>query len=139
MRRDAIARPPQDPPSLKQIRKVFIEKMPNDLDQYISAEITKQMSGRLVVVLDRSLSDAVLQGTGTERNGTGAAITGRYLGLHDNATGAISLVDNSSTTVLWSAEAGDRSLIFGVMARGGARKVADRLVSDLKKAIQKAK
>jgi hypothetical protein len=129
----------QEVVSLKTIHRVFIEKMPNDLDQYLSAEITKQMKGRLVVVLDKSLADALLQGTGTERTGTGAAITGRYLGLHDNATGAISLLDKAGTMVLWSDEAGDRSLMFGVMKRGGPRKVADRLVSDLKKALEKAK
>jgi hypothetical protein len=41
--------------------------------------------------------------------------------------------------VLWSDEAGDRSLFFNVAKRGGQRKVADRLVSDLKKAIEKAR
>ena len=124
--------------SLKSIHKVFIEKMPNDLDQYISSEVTKQMKGRLVVVLKKSDADAIMKGTGTSKDGVGAAITGRYLGLHDNATGSISLVDKKETMVLWAGEAGDRSLMFGVMKRGGPRKVADRLVNDLKDAIKKA-
>jgi hypothetical protein len=37
-------------PSLKTIQKVYVDKMPNDLDQYIRAEITKQFKGKLVVV-----------------------------------------------------------------------------------------
>jgi hypothetical protein len=125
--------------SLKEIHKVFLEKMPNDLDQYISAEVSKQLAGRIVIVLDKTDADAILRGVSDERTGTGAAITGRYLGLHDNATGSISLVDKAEKVILWSDEAGDRSLMFGVMKRGGPRKVADRLVSDLKKALEKAK
>jgi len=125
--------------SLKDVHRVFIDKMPNDLDQYIGAEITKQLSGRLTVVLIREDADAIMRGTGNERTGTGAAITGRYLGLHDNATGSISLVDKDEKMILWSAEAGDRSLMFGVMKRGGSRKVADRLVHDLKDALKKVR
>jgi hypothetical protein len=126
-------------PSLKDVHRVFIEKMPNDLDQYIGAEVTKQLAGRLTVVLNREDADVIMRGTGSERTGTGAAITGRYLGLHDNATGSISLVDKDEKMILWSAEAGDRSLMFGVMKRGGPRKVADRLVHDLKDALKKVR
>ena len=128
-----------DTMSLAAVRRVFIEKMPNDLDQYISAELSKQLSGRVVVVLNKEDADGILRGTSSERTGTAAAITGRYLGLHDNATGSISMVDKDERMVLWSAEAGDRSLMFGVMKRGGPRKVADRLVHDLKKAFETQK
>ena len=122
--------------SLRAVHRIFIEKMPNDLDQYIGAEISKQLSGRLVVVLNKEDADAVMRGTGTSKDGVGAAITGRYLGLHDNATGSISIVDKNEKMILWSAEAGDRSLMFGVMKRGGPRKVADRLIHDLKDALK---
>lgn len=120
---------------LGSIRKVFIEKMPNDFDQYLRAEFVKQFRGKVVVVLDRSEADAILTGSSEERKGTGAQITGRYMGLHDNATGAVSLLDKSGSKVLWANEAGDRSLWFGALARGGERKVADRLVGKLKKAL----
>lgn len=125
-------------PDLNTVRRLFVDAMPNDLDQYIRAEITKQLAGRLVIVLNKADADAVLTGTSAERTGTGAAITGRYLGLHDNATGSVSLVDRGETVVLWSSEAGDRSLLFGIAKRGGPRKVADRLVHDLKKALEAA-
>jgi hypothetical protein len=123
--------------TLKEVHKIFVEKMPNDLDQYITAELTKQMNGRLVVVLDKSDADAIMRGVSETKTGTGAVITGRYLGLHDNATGSISIVDRQEKIVLWSAEAGDRSLFFNAAKRGGQRKVADRLVSDLKKAMER--
>jgi hypothetical protein len=125
--------------SLKGVRRIFIEKMSDDLDQYISAEITKELKGRVVVVLDKGNADAILRGVSENRTGTGAAITGRYLGLHDNASGSITLLDPAETVVLWASEAGDRSLLFGVLKRGGQRKVADRLVNNLKKALRDAK
>ena len=125
----------QEVQSLRSIKKIFIEKMPNDLDQYLRAEISKQFKGSVTVVLDKNEADGILTGIDDEKKGTGAQITGRYLGLHDNATGTISLLDKSEKNIIWTDEAGDRSLVFGVMKRGGQRKVADRLVSKLKKAM----
>ena len=123
-------------PSLRSIRRIYVDKMDNDLDQYIRAEIQKKFGGDLTVVLKPEAADAILAGVSEHQNGTRAAITGRYLGLHDTATGSVSLLDKTGTTVLWSSEAGDRSLLFGSMKRGGPRKVADRLISNLKKAME---
>jgi hypothetical protein len=122
-------------PDLRSIHKIYIDKMPNDLDQYLRAELFKQMKGTVEVVLDEKDAEGILTGIAEEKKGTGAQITGRYLGLHDNATGSVSLVDKERKAILWADEAGDRSLMFGVMRRGGERKVADRLVSKLKKAM----
>jgi len=80
--------------------------MPNDLDQYLRAEFTKQMRGRIVIVLDEKDADAILTGVSEEEKGTGAKITGRYLGLHDVATGTVSMVDKDRKVLLWSDEAG---------------------------------
>ena len=126
----------QQPPSLHSVKRIFIEKMDNDLDQYLRAEISKQFKGSVVVVLDKKDADGILAGVSEEEKGTGAKVTGRYLGLHDVATGTISLLDKEGKVILWSDEAGDRSLLFGVAKRGGQRKVADRLISKLKKAMQ---
>src|ERR1035437_490907 len=56
---------------------------PNDLDQYLRAEFTKQLRGKILIVLDAKDADAILTGVSEEEKGTGAKITGRYLGLHD--------------------------------------------------------
>jgi hypothetical protein len=117
------------------VKKIYVEKLPNELDQYIRAEFTKQLGGKVHIVLDQADADAIIAGVSTEEKGTGAKITGRYLGLHDTATGSISVLDKTGKEILWSGEAGDRSLMFGVMKRGGERKVADRLVSQIKKAM----
>jgi hypothetical protein len=121
--------------ALRSIKKIYIEKMPNDLDQYLRAEISKQFKGSVTVVLDKNDADGILAGISEEKTGTGAQITGRYLGLHDNATGTVSMLDKEGKNILWTDEAGDRSLMFGVMKRGGQRKVADRLIAKLKKAM----
>ena len=133
----AFLLPAQTVTSLAGVRKIFIDKMENNLDQYLRAEFMKKMKNRITIVLDKADCDAILTGVTEEKKGTGAQITGRYLGLHDNATGTVSLLDKEGKTILWSDEAGDRSLLFGVMKRGGERKVADRLVTKLKKAMDK--
>ena len=83
--------------------------MPNDLDQYLRAEFFKQMKGKVEIVLEEKDADGILTGFSEEKIGTGAQITGRYLGLHDNATGSLSLVDKDRKSILWGDEAGDRS------------------------------
>jgi len=122
-------------PDLRSVRRIFIEKMPNDLDQYLRAEFVKQLQGKITVVLDPKDADGIMTGVGEEQKGTGAKITGRYLGLHDVATGTVSLLDKEGKVLLWSDEAGDRSLMFGAIRRGGQRKVASRLVGKLKDAM----
>jgi hypothetical protein len=122
--------------NLASVKRVYIEKMDYNLDQYLRAEFSKR---KVVVVLDKNDADAILAGVGEQENGTGAKVTGRYLGLHDVASGTVSLLDKEGKTILWSDEAGDRSLFWGPLKRGGQRKVADRLVSKLKKAMEAAR
>ena len=136
---DPVPPPPPAPvqrlTSLKDVHKLFIEKMENNLDEYLRAEFSKQIPRRFVIVLHQEEADAFMVGSSEQKKGTGAAVTGRYLGLHDTATGTVSIVDKAGT-VLWASEAGDRSLLLGPIKRGGPRKVADRLVHNLKKALE---
>jgi hypothetical protein len=129
----------QDSHALQSVRKIYIEKMPNDLDQYMRAEIAKQFKGKVIVVLRKEDADAIMTGVNEEQKGTAAKITGRYLGLHDTVNGTASLLDKTETNILWSDEAGDRNLALGILHRGGQRKVADRLIRKLKKAMEGAK
>jgi hypothetical protein len=113
--------------------------MDNDLDQYLRAEIVKQFKGQLVVVLKKEDADGIITGVNEEQKGTAAKVTGRYLGLHDTVNGTISLLDKSESNILWTDEAGDRNLFFGIAHRGGERKLADRLIGKLKSAMESAK
>jgi hypothetical protein len=101
----------------------------------LRAEFNKQLKGKVIVVLKKEDADGIITGIEEETKGTGAKITGRYLGLHDTATGTISLIDKTETNILWSDEAGDRHLFFNLAHRGGERQVAQRLVNKLKSAM----
>lgn len=104
--------------SIRDVKKLYIEKMPNDLDEYIKAEISRQMPGRLLIVLHQEGADAVMRGTATNRSGN------------------ITITDLRGTAELWVGEAGDKG-IYLTKVHGGEKKVAERLVSNLKKALQK--
>ncbi len=90
--------------------------MPNDLDEYIKAEISRQMPGRVLVVLRVEDADAIMKGTATERRGS------------------VTITDVRGTADLWVGEAGDKGLYL-TKVHGGEKKVAERLVSGLKKAM----
>src|SRR5260370_9377838 len=47
---------------LSNVRKVYIEKMDNNLDQYLASSISSKFHGSWTVVLDRSSADAILKG-----------------------------------------------------------------------------
>jgi hypothetical protein len=102
--------------SIRDVKKLFIEKMPNDLDEYIKAEISRQMPGRILVVLRVEDADAIMKGTATERKGS------------------VTITDVRGTADLWVGEAGDKGLYL-TKVHGGEKKVAERLVSGLKKAM----
>jgi hypothetical protein len=135
---DMIAATPQPATprlaSVKEVHKLYIDKMKNNLEQYLRAEFSRQLPGRFLLVLNKDEADALMVGKSEQKTDTGSVITGHYLGLHDTATGAVSIVDKAGT-VLWASEAGDRSL-WGPLKRGGPSEVASRLVQDLKKSLE---
>ena len=127
----------QNPPTLRAVHKIFVDPMAHDLDKYIREEILKQMKERVLIVVDKNEADAILTGIDEEEKGAGAK-TSRYLGLHDVAKGTLTLIDKEGKILLWSDDAGDKSMMFTALKKGGQRKVAKRLVSKLRKAMMKA-
>ncbi|MBI4874135.1 MAG: hypothetical protein HY822_05830 [Acidobacteria bacterium] len=121
--------------TIRDVRRIFVDKMPDELDKHIKAEIARQIR-TLRVVTSRSQADAIMKGTVQDRGGTGATVTGGYLGMKNTATGAVSVLDARSGVEMWKSEAGDRTPIVGALSRGGPKKVAERLVSNLKKALE---
>ena len=98
------------PADLKSVLKIFIDKMPNDLAQYLGAEFSKQMKGRIVIVIAEKDADATVT--------------------------SLSMVNKDQKVLLWSDDAGDKMILFKIKP-GGEGKVAGRLVSKLKKEIDK--
>ncbi len=123
--------------SLHEVRKIFVEKMPGQLDEFIKSEIEKQLWGRVRVVSRKEEADAVLQGEVVENLGdTGSKVTGGYLGMKDDNIGSATLTDLKGSTVLWRAEAGDKSPILGIVKKGGPKKIAERLVNNLRRKLE---
>jgi len=112
----------QTPPTLANIKKIYVAPMENHLDQYITSEISKQFKGSLEVVTDQSRADAILKGVN--------------LGAQNTTQATVNLTDPAGKTVLWSGTAGDRQNKFLDITHGGLQTVAAHLVKDLKKAMQ---
>ena len=112
----------QSKPALLGVRKIYIEKMDNNLDSYLKSEIFKKFHGNMTVVLDRSQADAVLRQI--------------PLGAQNTNKGTVELVDLSGKEVLWSGTAGDRNMMFLDMKHGGEHQIAEKLVSQMRKAMQ---
>jgi hypothetical protein len=108
--------------SLLSVRKIYVEKMDNNLDSYLTSEISKKFHGNMTIVLDRSQADAVLRQV--------------PLGAQNTAKGTVELVDPAGKEVLWSGTAGDRNMMFLDMKHGGEQQIAEKLVSQMKKAMQ---
>jgi len=115
--------------------KIFISKMEGGLDGFIPPEIRKQKVP-LMVVLDDKDADYVLTGVSQK---AGAAwydvIAGGVIAGKDKLEANVQLVSVKEKKLVWSGEAGDRSVLFGALRRGGQRKVAERIVKSMKQEI----
>ncbi|MBV9268101.1 MAG: hypothetical protein JO061_18175 [Acidobacteriaceae bacterium] len=107
---------------LADVRKIYIEKMSNDLDEYLRAAISKKFHQRISIVLDRSQADAIL--------------TSPHAGAQQTERATVDLMDPRNQVVLWSGSAGDRSATWLELRHGGEQKVADHLIGELKKAME---
>ena len=103
--------------SIRDVKKLYIEKMSNDLDELIKAEISRQMPNRLLIVLRPEDADAIMKGGSSNHHGN------------------VSITDLRGTAELWVGEAGDKGIHL-TKIHGGEKKVAERLVGSLKKALQ---
>jgi hypothetical protein len=112
----------QSNPALFNVKKVYVEKMENNLDQYITSEISRQFHGSLAVVLDPSQADGIIKGIN--------------IGAQNTTKATVELVDLSGKVVLWSSTGNDRNKLFLDLKHSGNQKVAAHLVKDLKKAMQ---
>src|SRR6202158_3632945 len=52
----------QHNPALFNVKQIYVEKMDNNLDQYITSEISRQFHGSLTVVLSPREADAIIKG-----------------------------------------------------------------------------
>lgn len=112
--------------------KIFIAKMEGNLDGFIPPEIQKQKVP-FTVVLDEKEADYILTGM-SQKAGSAwyDVIAGGVIAGKDKIEANVQLVSVKDKKLAWSGEAGDRSVLFGALRRGGQRKVAERIVKSMK-------
>ena len=108
--------------------KLFVHTMEGNLHGFISAEIAKKKLP-VVMVTEEDGADFILLGTSIPADSKWYHV---IFGGKDKNEGNVQLVDVKQKIVVWAGEAGDRSLWWGGLRRGGERKVADRIVSKMK-------
>jgi hypothetical protein len=111
--------------------RVFIAPMDGNLNGFLATEIVKKKIP-VVLVTDEKDAEFIL---------TGASLAGdnkwynTVFGGRDKHEGNVQMVSVAGKQVVWAGEAGDRSLWWGNLRRGGQRKVADRIAKAMKKEL----
>src|SRR5512138_2508835 len=104
--------------------KVFIAPMEGNLHGFIAPEIIKKKVP-LTIVTEESAAEYILAGTSIRADDKWYH---SVFGGKDKNEGNVQLLSVKDKQMVWAGEAGDRSLWWGGIRRGGQRKVADRIV-----------
>jgi len=111
--------------------RFFVAPMEEDFDGLITAlMIEKKLP--VSIVADENLADFIVVG-GTNKGTHKWYDTVFGSGYErDRNQGSIRVIRVRDKTVIWGAQKGDRSLWWGALKKGGKRKVAERLVNEMK-------
>jgi hypothetical protein len=121
---------PTAPGNVPRNFRMFISPMQGNLDGFIAAEVIKQHVPILVVTDERD-AQFVLTGLSLHEDDRWYHIA--FGTFKDRNEGNVRLLNMQSGTMAWAGEAGDRSLIYGGLRRGGQRKIAQRIVDHMRK------
>jgi hypothetical protein len=113
--------------------KIFIAPMEGELDGFIAAEVIKKKLP-VAIVVDEKEAEYVLSGASLKADDKWYNVV---FGGKDKNEGNVRLLDVKNRQMIWAGEAGDRSLWYGGFKRGGERKVAERIVEQMKKSLFK--
>jgi hypothetical protein len=115
---------PQGQILVSNVRKIYIEKMADNLDQFLASSISSKFkSGSVTVVLNKGDADAILRGVN--------------IGAQTSVQATVQLVDPTEKQIIWSGTASDRSLKTLGMTHGGLQNIADHLIDQMHKAMQR--
>jgi hypothetical protein len=115
--------------------KVYVAPMEGGLEGNLTAELVNKKLP-FTVTADEAEADYIL--TGQSSQGTNKWYDTAFGIERDRVTGAVRLIRVEGRQVVWAGEAGDRNLMFGAGLfgdSGGKRTVAQRIVKQLKKAL----
>jgi serine/threonine-protein kinase len=117
---------------LKDVDTLFIHPMPNGFDDDMREAIAKEVGSRLHLVSKAADADAYLEiSLDGDKGHAVLGSTQRWLGLKGGQKAVVRMVEARGGRLLWSAEAGDRS-VFASSLGDGARRIASRLAKRLK-------
>jgi hypothetical protein len=116
--------------------KVFVAAMDEGFDSFISAALLKNKVP-VTITADEAQADYII---------TGQAVKGQnkwydtvFGSERDRNQGSIKMLRVSDKSIVWAGAAGDKSMWYGAMKRGGQAKVSNRLARLLKKEFFKVK
>ena len=111
--------------------RFFVAPMEESFDGLVTAlMIEKKLP--VSIVADENLADFIVVG-GTNKGTHKWYDTVFGSGYErDRNQGSIRIIRVRDKTVIWGAQKGDRSLWWGALKKGGKRKVAERLVNEMK-------
>lgn len=112
--------------------RIFISPMEGNLDGFVASELIKQKLPVVVVTQEKD-ADYVLAGVSIK--GDDHWYNAVFNRGKDKNEGNVRLLDVHTKTMTWAGEAGDRSLLMTGWRRGGQRKIAERIVHQLKKDV----
>ena len=125
--------------SLRNVKKIFVEGEAGSWGRTIQTEISKQVGDQLTIVPKKNEADAILVSTKVPVE-TGDNLMSRMLRVPplSNDNEVLTLYAKDQSTVLWSSEAGGRSLGWRTRIHGRHKKLAEQLVRSLKSALEHA-
>ena len=109
--------------------RLYVDEMEGGLSGFLRAELMKKKVP-VTLVATADAADFIMTGEAQERKSGWSE--GWLTTKKDNSTGSVTVISATTKDIVWAEEAGDRSLMFGGMSRGGPRKVASRIADKLK-------
>ena len=119
---------------LADIKSIYVDCSQNDMRNAVREEIQKQLAAKVKLMDAQAGSDVVMKITVTGPNGGSVS---RALGLKDHAQVRATVADTASGAGLWEQGEGDHKPIIGIFQGDSMKRLASRIVKDLKDAIAK--
>jgi tRNA A-37 threonylcarbamoyl transferase component Bud32 len=117
---------------LSDAHSIFVAGSESELDGYVREEIQRQLGGRVRVARSLADADVVMRVTLDEQKGKGIAQAGRIFGVKDHAQVRAVVFDAHTSHVIWQQGAGDRKLIVGSFRGESVKRLAERIVKELR-------
>jgi len=117
---------------LSDVHSLYVEPTEDDLSKLVRQELGKQLGSRLKLADSAASADGIMRITLESPDGGKIAHAGRILGIKDRALVRASIVAPGSTHPIWEQSAGDRKPVIGAFHGESLKRLAERIVKDLK-------